>query len=256
MPMTWSVHTQHTENPTMVKKEKGGQPQSDQIILGSGVDFAPLFVVTQFFCAASAKKTWRREQAGKLFFLLARIFSKRLKIATHNIQIMCRRAHDDRLAIVSICVSDFVILILGKTIFKFFMRTLRSNGKFLCFRDTILFRVPPPHCSLSLIPHTIYNFNFQPRRCRRRRCCSEREFKNLENNTRRIIDTRASSPKNEKNTFTSTAITVSRPRANDDDDRPATIDRWRERDEICQSICFVRSTTLLSRANMARAPEA
>lgn len=82
------AHTAHI-NPAMVKKEKGGQPQSDQIILGSGVDFAPL-------CrdAISTLLLRRRpEDANKqenLFFLLARIFSKRLEIATHNIQIMCR----------------------------------------------------------------------------------------------------------------------------------------------------------------------
>lgn len=80
-------------------------------------------------------------------------------------------------------------------------RTRQSNGK---FRDTILFRCGLFSLSLPLHARSIqYNFNFQPRR----------EFKNLENNSRRIIDTRwrGSRRMNMKknNTFTSTAITVS-----------------------------------------------
>lgn len=101
------------------------------------------------FYAAPAKKTWRREQAGKLFFFSRESSRNDSKLLHTTFKLCAARA---RLSIGNrqhMC-EWFCHFNSGKTIFKFFMRTLRSNGKFL-FRDTILFRVPlPTALSLSL----------------------------------------------------------------------------------------------------------
>lgn len=101
------------------------------------------------FYAAPAKKTWRREQAGKPFI------SSRANLleTTQNCYTLhsnyVPRAHDYRSAIVSICVSDFVILILARQFSNFSCELFDRTVNF-CFAIQFYFEFPSPLLSLSL----------------------------------------------------------------------------------------------------------